>query len=63
MKKLMLLAVLLAGMVLVQGCSAGSGISLAALVAGKLSNEGEQQLIEKVKSEFVVWHEEQHISE
>ncbi|MGB2808522.1 MAG: hypothetical protein WBC22_12325 [Sedimentisphaerales bacterium] len=59
MKKLMLLVVL-AGMVLVQGCSAGSALAVRSLSADRLSAAGEQQVIERAKAEFVVWHTEQH---
>ena len=62
MKKLMLTICLLAGMVLCQGCSAGSVLSLRAMAADRLTPRGEQQLIQTIKEAHdtrkVGWHVE-----
>lgn len=58
MKKLIMLLIVLVGILLCQGCTAGSALSLVALSANRLVPAGEQELIQKIKVVHETWHEE-----
>jgi len=55
-KKFVVLLIMLAGMLMVQGCAVGSGVSIFALSASGLSYAAEQELIENIRNEHETWH-------